>query len=64
MADKPIKAEAAQPIEEKIAAIKAKGKWTIELPNTGGFFIVTYTDQNRNRYGVLYNPNGEPISMR
>lgn len=61
MAEKPTKAE---PLEDKIAAIKAKGKGTIELPNTGGFFIVTYHDQNRNRYGVLFNPAGEPIAMR
>lgn len=61
MADKPIKID---PLEDKLAKIKAKGKWVQELPETGGFFIVTYTDQNRNRYGVLYNPQGEPIAMR
>jgi len=47
-----------------IAEIKRRGKGTIELPNTGGYFIVTYGDQNRNRYGVLFTPEGKPISLR
>jgi len=47
-----------------IAEIKRRGKGTIELPNTGGYFIVTYGDQNRNRYGVLFTPDGKPISLR
>lgn len=61
MANKQIKVDS---IADKIAAIKAKGKGTIELPETDGFFIVTYHDMNRNRYGVLFNPHGEPIAMR
>jgi hypothetical protein len=39
--DKPTKQD---PVAEKLAAIKAKGKGTI--------------------YGVLFNPQGEPIAMR
>lgn len=47
-----------------IEAIKKSGKGLIELPHTGGYFIVTYSDQNRVRFGVLYNPEGEPIAIK
>lgn len=52
------------PPQIDIDAIKAKGKGIIELPNTGGYFIVTYHDMNRNKYGVLFTPDGKPIAMR
>jgi hypothetical protein len=44
--------------------LKRNGKGTIELPNTGGYFITTFGDMNRNRYGVLFTPDGKPISLR